>query len=165
MSLNSLQTQVKGINSARSDIINGGPYWWYENYKGISNVFSVVSIRPRKCDQRVDIFRGLLGVFSGLFTPEEIERDISGDDLEKISFAFFKQLFTKTGYAWTKLAISSGERGEWDWIPVVENYGGFLTTDCFGGVVNLGRVKPKDYEKGQAKATAMTGMTGSHGSI
>ena len=160
LSLNSLQTQVKGINSARSDIINGGPYWWYENYKGISNVFSAVSIRPRKCDQRADIFRGLLGVFSGLFTPEEIERDISGDDLEKISFAFFKQLSIKTGYAWTKLAISSGERGEWDWIPVVENYGGVMTTDCFGGVVNLGRVKPKDQEKGQAKASAMTGMTG-----
>lgn len=160
LSLNNLQMQVKGINSARSDIIIGGPYWWYENYKGISNVFSAVSIRPRTCDQRADIFRGLLGVFSGLFTAEEIERDISGDDLGKISFAFFKQLSMKTGYAWTKLAISSGERGEWDWIPVVENYGGVTTTDCFDGVVNLGRVKPKDQGKGLAEATAMTGIPG-----
>ena len=154
--LNSLQTQVKGISSARADIINGGPYWWRENYKGISNIFSAVSIRPRKCKQRADIFRGLLGVFSGLFAPEEIERDMFGDDIEKISFNFFRQLSMKTGHAWTKLAISSGERGEWDWIPVVENYGGVITTDCFAGVVNLGGLK----QKGQAKATAMIGIDG-----
>jgi hypothetical protein len=156
LSLQSLQTQVKGIDSARSDIINGGPYWWHENYKGISNVFSAVSIRPRKCDQRADIFRGLLGVFSGLFTAEEIEREICGDDMDKISFAFFKQLSIKTGNAWTKLAISSGERPEWDWIPMVESHGGFMTTDCFAGVVKLGRVK----RAGQAKATAITGIAG-----
>ncbi|KAL9120146.1 MAG: hypothetical protein Q9187_003304, partial [Circinaria calcarea] len=157
LSLNSLQTQVKGISCARTDIINGGPYWWYENYKGISNIFSAVSITPRECgEKKADIFRGLLGVFSGLFTPEEIEREMSGDDIEKISFNFFKQLSTKTGYAWTKLAISSGERGKWDWIPVVENYSGAITTDCFAGVVNLGRLK----QKGQAKAIAMTGING-----
>lgn len=155
-SLNSLQTQVKGISCARTDIINGGPYWWYENYKGISNIFSAVSIRPRKCTRRADIFRGLLGVFSGLFTPEEIEREMFGDDIERISFTFFKQLSTKTGYAWTKLAIGSGERGEWDWIPVVENYSRFMTTDCFAGVISLGRLK----QNGQAKATAMTGIYG-----
>ena len=156
LSLNGLQTLVKGMNSARSDIINGGPYWWLENYKGISNVFSAVSLRPRKCDQRVDIFRGLLGVFSGLFTPEEIEREMVGDNIDKVSFAFFKQLSAKTGLAWTKLAISSGERGEWDWIPVMENYGGVMTTDCFAGVVHLGRLK----KKRQAKASAMTGLQG-----
>lgn len=156
LSLNSLQTQVKGITCARTDIINGGPYWWYENYKGISNIFSAVSIRPRMCKQKADIFRGLLGVFSGLFTPEEIEREMNGDDMERISFNFFKQLSTKTGRAWTKLAISSGERGEWDWIPMVENSSGFMTTDCFAGVVSLGRLK----QKGQVKATAMTGING-----
>jgi Heterokaryon incompatibility protein (HET) len=155
-SLNSLQMQVKGISCARTDIINGGPYWWYENYKGISNIFSAISITPRKCTQRADIFGGLLGVFSGLFTREEIEREMFGDDIERISFTFFKQLSTKTGRAWTKLAISSGERGKWDWIPMVENYSGFMTTDCFAGVVNLGRLK----QKGQAKATAMTGING-----
>lgn len=138
------------------DIINGGPQWWRENYKGISNIFSAVSIRPRKCKQTADIFRGLLGIFSGLFSPEEIEREMFGDDIDRISFNFFKQLSTKTGHAWTKLAISSGERGEWNWIPVVENHGVVMTTDCFSGVVNLGRLK----SKGQAKATAMTGING-----
>jgi Heterokaryon incompatibility protein (HET) len=155
-SLDSLQTQVKGISCARTDIINGGPEWWKENYKGISNIFSAISIMPRKCKKRADIFRGLLGVFSGLFTPEEIKRDMSGDDLGRISFAFFKQLSTKTERAWTKLAISSRERGEWDWIPVEENNSGFMTTDCFAGVVDLGRLK----QKGQAKAIAMTGIDG-----
>jgi hypothetical protein len=29
--LNFLRTQARGINSARSDIINGGPFWWREN--------------------------------------------------------------------------------------------------------------------------------------
>ena len=155
-SLNSLQTQVKGISCARTDIINGGPEWWKENYKGISNIFSAVSIMPLKCKQRADIFRGLLGVFSGLFTPEEIKRDMSGDDIGRISFAFFKQLSTKTERAWTKLAISSRERGEWDWIPVEENYGVSMTTDCFAGVVDLGHLK----QKGLAKAIAMTGIDG-----
>jgi hypothetical protein len=156
LSLNSLQTQVKGISCARTDIINGGPYWWYENHKGISNIFSAISIRPRECEQRRDIFRGLLGVFSGLFTPEEIERGMAGDDIEMISFAFFKQLSIKTGHAWTKLAISSGERGEYDWIPVVANHSKLLTTDCFAAVVNLGRLK----QKRLAKTTALTGIDG-----
>ena len=156
-SLNGLQLQVKGINCARSDIINGGPSWWYENYKGISNIFSAVSITPRKCKQNADIFRGLLGIFSGLFTAEEINEKMSGDDIEKISFTFFKQLSIKTGLAWTKLAISSRARGEWDWIPVVENYPGIMTTDCFAGVINLGRLK----QNGRAKAFAMTGINGS----
>lgn len=35
--LDFLQTQVRGISSARTDIIAGGPYWWHENYKGVSN--------------------------------------------------------------------------------------------------------------------------------
>jgi len=158
LSLRGLQTQVMGISCARMDIISGGSDWWYQNYKGISNIFSAVSIRPRKCRQKADIFRGLFGIFSGLFTPEEIENKMSGDDIEKISFNFFKQLSTKTGYAWTKLAISSKDRGEWDWIPVVENYDGVMTTDCFAGVVNLGLVKQKGH--GQAKAIAMTGIIG-----
>ncbi|KAI9778504.1 MAG: hypothetical protein M1839_008034 [Geoglossum umbratile] len=129
-----LGKQVNGINSARTDIINGGPYWWCENHMGICNVFSAISIRPRSCYKKEDIFKGLLGVFNGLFTVEEIEREMSGDDMEKISFAFFKQLSIKTGRAWTKLAISHGERKEWDWIPVIANNNKLMTTDCFAGV-------------------------------
>ncbi|KAF7514062.1 hypothetical protein GJ744_004387 [Endocarpon pusillum] len=155
-SLINLQAQVKGINSARTDIINGGPRWWQQNFKGVSNIFSAVSITPRKCQVNADVFKGLLGVFSGLFSPEEITREMSGDDMGSILLAFFKQLSTKTGYAWTKLAISSRERGEWDWIPVVESYSGLMTTDCFAGVVPLGRLK----KNGQAKAWAMTGIDG-----
>ncbi|KAF2834747.1 hypothetical protein M501DRAFT_1020538 [Patellaria atrata CBS 101060] len=151
-----LQLRVQGISRAREDIINGGPNWWYENYKGISNIFSAISLTPRECYQKRDIFRGLLGIFNGLFTPEEIERDMTGDDIEKISFNFFKQLSTKTEFAWTKLAISSTKRGEWDWIPVVEDYSGDMTTDCFAGVVKLGKLKAK----GQAKTIAMTGVKG-----
>jgi Heterokaryon incompatibility protein (HET) len=149
-----LRTEIMGIMSARTDIINGGPSWWQENYKGVSNVFSVISIRPRACPTRRDIFRGLLGVFSGLFTAEEVEREMSGDDIEKISFAFFKRLSIKTGRAWTKLAVSSGEREEWDWIPVVPNYSTYLTTDFFAGVVTLGRLK----QNGLVEATAITGI-------
>ncbi|KAF2845301.1 hypothetical protein T440DRAFT_483472 [Plenodomus tracheiphilus IPT5] len=158
LTLDSLQLQVEGIGCARTDIINGGPHWWRENHKGISNVFSAVSITPRSCNpkNRADVFKGLLGIFSGLFNPDEIERDMSDDDIEKTSFNFFKQLSIKTELAWTKLAISSGERGEWDWIPVVENYSGPMTTDCFAGVVQLGRLK----RKGQAKAEAVVGIKG-----
>lgn len=154
--LDSLQTQVQGISSARTDIINGGPLWWRENHKGISNIFSAISIRPRECEYRRDVFRGLLGVFAGLFTPEETERDLMGDDIEPISFAFFKQLSIKTGRAWTKLAISSRERGDCDWIPVITSQDKPLTTDIFAAVVNLGRLRPK----GLAKAIATTGITG-----
>jgi len=156
VSLDVLQVQVMGISSARTDIINGGPYWWYENHKGISNIFSAISLTPRKCRERGDIFRGLLGVFSSLFSSEEIKRDMLGDDIEKISFAFFKQLSIKTKCAWTKLAISSGERGEWDWIPKIADSSKLLTTDCFAAVINLGRLK----EKGLAKATATCGLIG-----
>ncbi|RYP17626.1 hypothetical protein DL765_004408 [Monosporascus sp. GIB2] len=154
--LDSLRLQVRGIGGARTDIVSGGPWWWRENYKGISNIFSAVSLTPRQCREKADIFRGLLGIFSGLFSPEEVKRDLSGDNLDRISFNFFKQLSNKTGRAWTKLAISSRERGEWDWIPVVENYSGVMTTDCFAGVVNLGRLK----SKGHAKATAKTKIKG-----
>ena len=159
-SLNSLQTQVRGVSSARTDIINGGPFWWSDNYRGVSNIFSAVSITPRECKQRADIFRGLLGIFNGLFTPEEIERDLSGDDMEKISFTFFKQLSIKTRCAWTKLAISGGERGQWDWIPMVGRHSGSTTDDFFAGIVNLGQVKEKGQGKGQAKVQAMVGLQG-----
>ncbi|RYP54129.1 hypothetical protein DL768_001014 [Monosporascus sp. mg162] len=134
--LDSLQMQVRGISGARTDIINGGPWWWRENYKGISNIFSAVSLTPRRCREKADIFGGLLGIFSGLFSSEELSH--------------------KTGLAWTKLAISSRERGDWDWIPMVENYSGVMTTDCFAGVVYLGRLK----SKGHAKATAETSIKG-----
>ncbi|CBY01487.1 hypothetical protein IAQ61_003316 [Plenodomus lingam] len=154
--LDDLLLQVKGISCARIDIINGGPHWWRENHKGISNIFSAVSLTPRECKNKADIFKGLLGIFSDLFTPEEIERDMSDYDIEKTSFNFFKQLSIKTDFAWTKLAISSRERGEWDWIPVVENYSGQMTTDCFAGVVQLGRLK----RNGQAKTPAMVGIKG-----
>ncbi|KAI1868400.1 hypothetical protein JX265_007223 [Neoarthrinium moseri] len=155
-SLDWLLTQVQGISSARTDIINGGPYWWHDNHRGVSNVFSAISMRPRTCRDTQDIFRGLLGVFSGLFTPEEINTDMSGDDIDKLSFNFFKQLSIKTERAWTKLAISSGDRGSWDWIPVTATQSNLLTTDCFAGVVNLGRLK----QKGWAKTQAVTGIIG-----
>lgn len=154
--LNSLQTQVKGMSCARTDIINGGPNWWYENHKGISNIFSAVSLTPRKCYKMHDIFRGLLGVFSGLFTPQEIEEVITGDNVENISFAFFKRLSIRTGCAWTKLAISSGERGTSDWIPMIAKSDRVMTTDCFSGVINMGRLN----KKGLAKASAMTSIIG-----
>lgn len=155
--LDVLQILAKGLKSARTDIISGGPTWWKENHKGVSNIFSAISLRPRTAEVRRDVFRGLLGVFPGLFTPEEIERDLVGDDIEKLSFAFFKQLSNKTNYAWTKLAISNGERGECDWIPIVANHNRKLTTDIFAGVVNLGRLK----SKGLVKSIAVTGFTGS----
>lgn len=158
LTLDSLQSQVKGISCARTDIINGGPHWWRENHKGISNIFSAVSMTPRNCNpnHKADLFKGLLGIFSGLFTSDEIRQDMSDHDIEKTSFNFFKQLSIKTGLAWTKLAISSEERGEWDWIPVVENYSGTMTTDCFAGVVQLGILK----RDGRAKTPAIVGIKG-----
>jgi hypothetical protein len=156
--LAALQRQVFGIHGARTDIINGGPRWWYENHQGIYNVFSAVSIRPRTCYKKGDIFKGLLGVFNGLFTAEEIKTKMKGDDMESLSFEFFKQLSIKTGGAWTRLVITSGERERWDWIPVVANPNSLLTTDCFAGVVRLGHLK-KDLS-GLAKATAMTSLEG-----
>ncbi|KAH7132766.1 hypothetical protein EDB81DRAFT_904749 [Dactylonectria macrodidyma] len=36
VALQSLQVQAKGISSARTDVINGGPTWWYDNHRGIS---------------------------------------------------------------------------------------------------------------------------------
>jgi hypothetical protein len=157
VSLGYLQTQVRGINSARTDIISGGPRWWLDNHKGISNIFSAISMRPREATKPADIFKGLLGVFSGMFTAAEIESQLSGEDIEAISFAFFRQLSLKTGRAWTRLAISSRERGEWEWIPVAANHGSLKTTDCFSGVINLGRLKPG---KGLAKTAAITGLIG-----
>ncbi|CAH0022272.1 unnamed protein product [Clonostachys rhizophaga] len=157
--LGSLQTQVKGISSARTDIIAGGPNWWEDNHKGISNIFSAISITPRECnpDEKADVFKGLLGVFSGLFTAEEIGQKMNKNrTLDEISFAFFQQLSLKTDCAWTRLSISSGERESWDWIPVVADSGQPLTTDCFSGVVNLGRAKAN----GLAKSTAVTGLIG-----
>jgi hypothetical protein len=156
LSLGSLKTQVRGIYSARSDIIMGGPSWWTGNPKGVSNIFSAVSITPRRCAYRVDIFRGLLGIFSGLFTEEQIQKEMMGDDMDKISFSFFKQLSIKTGIAWTKLAISRGERKELDWIPLVKNHDGEMSTDYLAGIVDLGVLN----QKNQATPMAMTGING-----
>ncbi|GAB1215234.1 hypothetical protein ATERTT37_004420 [Aspergillus terreus] len=158
LGLTFLRTQVQGINSARTDIIAGGPYWWKDNYKGICNVFSAISIWPRKCERRADIFYGLLGVFSGLFTEEEIKQ-LAGEsqDIEPIAFAFFKQLSLKTERAWTRLAITSGSRGEWDWIPVTATPKRIRTTDIFAGVVDLGFLT----QKGRVKTLAVTGLQGS----
>ncbi|KAF3915103.1 hypothetical protein ABW20_dc0100284 [Dactylellina cionopaga] len=158
--LQALQIQVSGISCARTDVISGGPGWWYDNHKGISNVFSAVSLTPRSCYNREDIFRGLLGLFHGLFSPEEIKMVMAGGDMEKISFAFFKQLSIKTEHAWTRLAISSGEREGWDWIPVLANNptAKLLTSDVFAGVVNLGHLHRK--EEGLAKSKAITGLDG-----
>jgi hypothetical protein len=54
-SFSNLQTQVKGISSARTDITSGGRYLWCETHKGTSNVFLAVSITLRMCDLRADI--------------------------------------------------------------------------------------------------------------
>ncbi|KAI0147684.1 hypothetical protein GGR57DRAFT_476355 [Xylariaceae sp. FL1272] len=161
--LDFLQTQARGIMCARTDIINGGPQWWVQNYKGVSNIFSAISLRPRQCEKRMDLFRGLLGIFKGLFTQEEIERDMSSEDLDSMSFTFFKQLSLKTGHAWTLLATSSRVRGEWDWIPVTDissrNAGPDATndikTDIFAGVVRLGKMK----SQGRVTADALGGIT------
>ncbi|KAI8712320.1 HET domain-containing protein [Fusarium sp. LHS14.1] len=127
LSLVSLQTQVTGINSARTDIINGGSYW------------------------------GLLGIFSGLFTKDEVKTQLSGSDIKVISFNFFKRLSTETGLAWTRLGVTSKAReGGWNWIPVVESDNQIMTTDCFAGVLTLGRLK----REGRAKAPAVTGLIG-----
>ncbi len=69
-----LQTKVKGIGSARTGIINRGPSWWHDSYEGMSNIFSVLCITPRECQpgEDADVFKGLLGIFSGLFTAAEI---------------------------------------------------------------------------------------------
>ncbi|KAH8163833.1 hypothetical protein CIB48_g4420 [Xylaria polymorpha] len=167
-----LQRQIRGINAARTDIINGGQHWWQENPSGVRNIFSAISLTPRECRDMHDLFRGLLGIFHGLFTPEEIRTEISGNDIEKISFAFFKQLSTKTGSAWTKLCISSKERGQWDWIPVVEHdpqkkageeeerdpkkkIKNRIKTDIFAGVDNLGLLR-----KDRAKTHGQTGLLG-----
>ncbi|GAB1316513.1 Heterokaryon incompatibility domain-containing protein [Madurella fahalii] len=156
VALSALQVQVRGISAARTDIISGGPQWWRDNQRGITNVFSAISVRPRECRERHDIFRGLLGVFNGLFTPEEMRRELEGTDIEVLSFAFFKQLSIKTERAWTRLVTSSRDRGQWDWIPVVANHQRMLTTDCFSGVVDLGRLK----QNGLATVAASTGILG-----
>lgn len=154
--LRRLEIQMAGVNSARTDIINGGPDWWRENHRGISNIFSAISLTPRNVTRKGDIFKGLLGVFNGLFAADEVQSELPGDDMETISFAFFKRLSIRTGRAWTRLATSNRERGEWDWIPVVENSNRPVTTDCFAGVVELGRLK----QKGFAKTMAETGING-----
>lgn len=103
--LSFLRTQVQGISSARTDIIAGRPYWWQENHKGICNIFSAISILPRTCEGRTDIYRGLLGVFHGLFTEEEIKNlgwAGGSEELEAIAFAFFRQLSLRTDRACTR---------------------------------------------------------------
>jgi hypothetical protein len=70
LKIHSLQTEVKGLSSARTDIINGCNSWWHENPMGISNIFSVVSIRPRKCMHKGDI----LGAFSACSVASSLLR-------------------------------------------------------------------------------------------
>ncbi|KAK3987245.1 heterokaryon incompatibility protein-domain-containing protein [Cladorrhinum sp. PSN332] len=159
--LDILQTQVKGVESARTDIISGGPEWWRQNYKGVANIFSAVSITPRECGDRADLFRGLLGVFANLFTPEEITAQMSGGDMDAISFAFFKQLSIKTERAWTRLALSSKDRrGAFSWIPVVPRQNRLMTTDLFAGVVNLGEFKNNPQKGPLIRTMATTGLLG-----
>ncbi|KAJ0419154.1 heterokaryon incompatibility protein-domain-containing protein [Aspergillus carlsbadensis] len=146
VALSFLRTQVQGISSARTDIIAGGPRWWQDNHKGISNVFSAISIWPRTCEERADIFKGLLGL--GLAGGSE--------EIEAIAFAFFRQLSLRTDRAWTRLAISSGRRGGWDWIPMVSNPTHITTTDVFAGVVELGSLTPD----GRVKTRGITGLQG-----
>ncbi|GAB1314483.1 hypothetical protein MFIFM68171_04693 [Madurella fahalii] len=134
----SLQARVRGIRNARTDIITGGPSWWVDNPGGVSNIFSAVSIMPRECTDQKDVFRGLLGIFNGIFDAGEIETYMQGD-MNRMTFEFFRRLSKRTGYAWTRLVLSGKRQTQpgWDWIPVVaEN--GRPTTDCFAGVANLG---------------------------
>jgi hypothetical protein len=154
--LKSLQLTVQGLESARTDIISGGPKWWHDNPKGISNIFSAISIIPRSCFKKHDLFRGLLGIFNGLFSAEEIKTCLTGDDVETMSFNFFKQLSNKTEHAWTNLAVSSQERGEYDWIPMVRKHSRTTTADCFAGVLKLGDVN----KKGLAKTVADVNLKG-----
>lgn len=154
--LRTLKVLTEGIGTARIDIINGGSSWWRENVRGVSNIFAAISLRPRECERRADLFKGLLGIFSGLFSEQEIRVELEGADLETLSFAFFKQLSLKTGRAWTKLGIGSRDRDNWSWIPAVRSHGDVKTTDCFVGVVNLGRLK----DNGLARTDATTGLIG-----
>ncbi|KAI0803780.1 heterokaryon incompatibility protein-domain-containing protein [Xylaria sp. FL0064] len=182
--LDTLKTMVRSIDAARIDIITGGPQWWIQNQGGICNIFSAISLVPRSCRDMQDLFRGLLGIFSGLFTPEQIQTEIAGNDLEKMSFAFFKELSSRTGLAWTKLSVSARPRGEWDRIPVVDQKHvpeekdespctdreekewepvkqkkkpvNHIKTDIFAGVVNLGVLR----KGGIAKTRGLTGLLG-----
>ncbi|KAK0745833.1 heterokaryon incompatibility protein-domain-containing protein [Schizothecium vesticola] len=164
VSLTVLQTQVKGINSAQIDIVNGGAHWWYENYKGVANVFSAVSLSPRDAFSKPDIFLGLLGVFSGLFPLDEIQRYVQMADaqvtvdMEEVSFNFFRRLSTMTGLGWARLAIGSHDRdgNGWGWIPVMAKPTKLMTTDCFAGVINLGRLD----NRGRVRTNATTGIQG-----
>ncbi|KAK3358152.1 hypothetical protein B0T25DRAFT_605664 [Lasiosphaeria hispida] len=136
--LEGLQTRVRGIHSARIDIITGGPSWWMHNHGGVSNIFSAISIKSRECVKQQDVFRGLLGIFNGLFDAKEIEQYMKGD-MNVMTFQFFRRLSKRTKRAWTPLVLSSKRQQEpgWDWIPVVAA-DGRSTTDCFAGVANLG---------------------------
>ncbi|KAK5651434.1 hypothetical protein OQA88_12522 [Cercophora sp. LCS_1] len=156
VSLATLQAQVRGIHAARTDIISGGRTWWRENHGGVANVFSAISFVERSCKVKHDIFRGLLGVFNGLFTSEEIGMYLTGEDVGQMSFVFLQRLSMRTERAWTRLVISSGDRGSWDWLPIIANHTRPLTTDCFSGVVDLGRLKPE----GLATVHATTGILG-----
>jgi hypothetical protein len=162
LELQILQAQVQGIGSAQIDIINGGANWWRINHKGVSNVFSAISISPRNAFSKPDIFLGLLGVFTGLFPQDEIARYIKMAentmpiDIETVSFDFFRRLSIATDQAWTRLAIGSRDRGAWDWIPVAANPEKLQTTDVFAGVINLGRLK----EDGRVRTSAETGILG-----
>lgn len=156
LTLATLQAQVRGIHAARTDIISGGPSWWKDNHGGVANVFSAISFIERSCKYKHDIFRGLLGVFNGLFSSEEIRTQLTGEDVGAMSFVFLQRLSLRTERAWTRLVISSGDRGSWDWIPIIANHTRPLTTDCFSGVVNLGRLKPE----GVASVQATTGILG-----
>ncbi|KAK4466383.1 heterokaryon incompatibility protein-domain-containing protein [Cladorrhinum samala] len=157
-----LQAQVKGIESARTDIISGGPGWWKQNFKGVANVFSAISLTPRQASKpKPDLFKGLCGVFSGLFDVEEMGTLLSENlGMDQIAFHFFRQLSTKTGLAWTRLAISSRDRGvgaSFNWIPVFPDQEKPMSTDMFAGVVNLGLFKAKT---SMVKTTATTGLVG-----
>jgi len=143
----SLQARIQGIHNARTDIITGGPSWWVGNPGGVSNIFSAVSIVPRECTEQKDVFRGLLGIFNGLFSAGEIEECMQGN-MNVMTFEFFWRLSKRTGHAWTRLVLSGKGQTEpgWDWIPVVAE-DGRPTTDCFAGVVNLGILDTRGNKK------------------
>ena len=142
-SLETLPREMDGINDSRADILKEGSLWWHNGEYRIANLFSVYSSRPRVGTQGRDIFSALLGIFSGLFTPNEIRetltRHIAIDDT---SFVFLQRLSLATGCAWTRRALSYTKRTRFNWIPAERHngMGSGLSSEFFADVFCLGRL-------------------------
>ncbi|GAB1314691.1 hypothetical protein MFIFM68171_04901 [Madurella fahalii] len=95
LSLKGLRTQVRGIDSARTDILTG----WTGGLIG-----GRVNDGRRRTPSK-----GSSAPFSGLFTPDEIESQMTGHNMNAISFAFFRQLSVTTKVPWARLVLSTGD--------------------------------------------------------